>query len=127
MLNHYAADLVVLIHFCFILFVIFGGFLVIKGRKLIWLHLPAAVWGALIEFFGWVCPLTVVENRLRQANDGGTYSTGFIEHYIIPLIYPAGLTPDIQLILGTIVVVVNFFAYILVFKKMKNHGERGDA
>ena len=117
MLMLYAADLIVLIHFCFILFVIFGGFLTLKWRKIIWLHLPAAVWGALIEFYGWSCPLTILENQLRRDNDSGTYSTGFIEHYIIPVIYPEGLTPEIQIILGIVVIVVNLFIYTLVFKK----------
>jgi len=125
MLNHYAADLVVLIHFCFILFVTLGGFLVIKWRQLILLHLPAAVWGALIEFYGWICPLTVLENQLRQAN-GGSYSTGFIEHYIIPLIYPAGLTRDIQLLMGVAVVVVNLFVYSQVVKKFRETRKRHD-
>ena len=126
MLNHYMADLVVLIHFCFILFVIFGGFLVIKWRRLIWLHLPAAVWGALIEFFGWVCPLTTLENQLCQGTDRGTYSTGFIEHYIIPLIYPTGLTRDIQLLLGVVVVVLNLFVYTQVYAKLSGAGKRYD-
>ena len=117
MLKLYAADLIVLIHFCFILFVIFGGLLVLKWRKIIWLHLPAAVWGTLIEFFGWICPLTVLENQFRLDNNGGAYTTGFIEHYIIPLIYPEGLTPEIQIILGVVVIVVNLFIYTLVFKK----------
>jgi len=125
MLNHYAADLVVLIHFCFILFVILGGFIVIKWRQLIWLHLPAAVWGALIEFYGWVCPLTILENKLRQAS-GGSYSTGFIEHYIIPVIYPAGLTPDIQLLMGVAVVVVNLFVYTQIVKKFRGTRKRHD-
>ncbi|MCK5189548.1 MAG: DUF2784 domain-containing protein, partial [Methylococcales bacterium] len=107
----------VLIHFCFILFVIFGGFLALKWKKVIWLHLPAAVWGTLIEFYGWICPLTILENQLRRDNAGGAYSTGFIEHYIIPVIYPEGLTPEIQIILGIVVIVVNLFIYTLVFKK----------
>jgi len=123
MLNHYVADLVVLIHFCFILFVILGGFLVIKWTKLIWLHLPAAVWGALIEFYGWVCPLTILENKLRDAS-GGSYSTGFIEHYIIPLVYPTGLTRDIQLSMGVAVVVINLFAYTVIVKKIKGEQEK---
>ena len=117
MLKLYAADLIVLIHFCFILFVIFGGFLALKWRKIIWLHLPAATWGTLIELYGWICPLTILENQLRLDNDNGAYSTGFIEHYIIPLIYPEGLTPEIQIILGIVVIVVNLFIYTLVFKK----------
>ena len=117
MLMLYAADVIVLIHFSFILFVIFGGFLAMKWRKVIWLHMPAAVWGVLIEFYGWICPLTILENQLRRDNNNGAYSTGFIEHYIIPVIYPEGLTPEIQIILGTVVIVVNLFIYTLVFKK----------
>jgi hypothetical protein len=104
------ADLIVVIHFGFILFVIFGGFLVLKWRKLIWLHLPAAMWGILIEFFGWICPLTNLENRLRSASDG-VYISGFIEHYIIPMIYPSALTREIQIGLGFIVILLNFFVY----------------
>ena len=111
------ADLIVLIHFSFILFVIFGGFLALKWRKFIWLHVPAAVWGTLIEFFGWLCPLTTLENELRRNNDGEAFSTGFIEHYIIPLIYPEGLTRDIQIVLGFVVIVFNLFIYTLIFKK----------
>lgn len=107
------ADLVVLIHFGFILFVIFGGFLALKWRKLIWLHLPAAIWGALIEFFGWICPLTNFENRLRSAS-GGSYANGFIEHYIIPMIYPTALTREIQIGLGFIVILLN----LVVYKKL---------
>ena len=117
MLKLYAADLIVLIHFSFIVFVIFGGFLAMKWRRIIWLHLPAAVWGTLIEFYGWICPLTILENQLRRDNNGGAYTTGFIEHYIIPLIYPEGLTPEIQIILGIAVIVVNLFIYTLVVKK----------
>ena len=113
------AELIVLVHFAFILFVIFGGFLVLKWRKLIWLHLPAAVWGALIEFYGWICPLTSLENYLRR-NHGDDYSTGFIEHYITPIIYPSGLTRDIQIILGLLVIMINVLAYTLMFLKHRN-------
>lgn len=112
------ADLIVLIHFAFILFVMFGGFLAIKWRWFIYLHLPAVVWGALIEFFGWICPLTIWENQLRLMN-GGEYSTGFIEHYIIPLIYPEALNRDIQMVLGIGVVLLNLFIYTWCIKKSK--------
>ena len=111
------ADLIVLIHFSFILFVIFGGLLVMKWRRLIWLHLPAAVWGALIEFFGWFCPLTTLENQLRRNNGGEGYSTGFIEHYIIPIMYPEELTRDIQIILGVAVIAINLVIYRFILKK----------
>lgn len=115
MLNLFLANAVVLIHFGFILFVIFGGLLVFKWRKLIWLHLPAAVWGALIEFSGGFCPLTTFENRLRSAS-GENYTGGFIEHYIIPIIYPSILTRPIQITLGLVVILLNFFIYRKLFK-----------
>ena len=117
MLKLLSADFIILIHFSFILFVIFGGFLVLKWRKFIWLHVPAAVWGTLIEFCGWTCPLTTLENELRGNNEGGTYSIGFIEHYIIPVIYPEELTRDFQIILGIVLIVLNLFVYTLIIKK----------
>lgn len=116
MLNLIAADLIVFIHFSFILFVIFGGFLVLKWRKLIWLHFPAATWGGLIEFAGWICPLTTFENRLRSASGGG-YASGFIEHYIIPVIYPSVLTREIQVVLGLAVILLNGLIYRKLFMK----------
>lgn len=114
--NLFLADLIVFIHFSFIFFVIFGGFLVLKWRKLIWLHLPAAMWGALIEFAGWICPLTSLENQLRSASGGG-YASSFIEHYIIPVIYPAALTRKIQMSLGLAVILLNLFVYRKLFLK----------
>jgi hypothetical protein len=114
--NQLLADLIVFIHFSFILFVIFGGFLVLKWRKLIWFHLPAVTWGALIEFAGWICPLTSVETQLRSASGGG-YTSGFIEHYIIPIIYPSALTREIQVSLGLAVILLNLFVYRKLFLK----------
>lgn len=114
------ADLVVLIHFAFILFVVAGGFLVMKWPKISWLHLPAALWGAMIEFTGWICPLTPLENSLRQVDPGS--SKGFIETYIFPLIYPEALTREIQLGLGLGVVLINvaIYGYLLVQCKKKS-------
>jgi hypothetical protein len=116
MWNLLLADFIVFIHFSFILFVIFGGFLVLKWRRLIWLHLPAAMWGALIEFAGWICPLTTLENWLRLANGGG-YASGFIEHYIIPIIYPSALTREIQVALGLAIILLNLLVYSKLFLK----------
>lgn len=106
-----AADSLVGIHFVFILFVALGGLLVIRWKRLVWLHIPAAAWGALIEFLGWICPLTPLENRLRLTAVDQGYPGGFIDHYLIPLIYPPGLTSNIQLILGFLIVVVNTIVY----------------
>lgn len=120
MIEKIAADFIVLFHFAFILFVIIGGFLVLKWRWIIWLHIPCAIWGALIEFAGWICPLTPWENQLRIAAGNTGYRGGFIEHYILPIIYPSGLTRELQLILGSLVILINLFAYIIiVFKQIK--------
>lgn len=111
------ADIVVLIHLLFILFVVTGGFLALFHRKILVLHLPAACWGMYIEFSGSICPLTPMENSLRRLAGMEGYPDGFIEHYLIPVIYPPGLTQEIQLFLGLIVLVVNFLAYYLVFRR----------
>ncbi len=110
------ADLLVLLHLAFILFVLFGGLLVLRWRRLLWLHLPVVAWGAAIEFVGWVCPLTPLENRLRAAAGDAGYGGGFIEHYLIPLIYPADLTRELQWLLGAVVLVVNAVVYWRVLR-----------
>ena len=106
-----AADTVVFLHLLFIVFVVAGGFLVIRWRWLFALHVPALTWGAVVEFFHLYCPLTPLENSLRQAAGEQGYNGGFIEHYLIPLIYPAGLTPQTQLLLGLVVVTINAGVY----------------
>ena len=116
---HYAlaADAIVLLHFAFVLFVVGGSFLAWRWRWLIWVHLPCAVWGAAIEFGGWICPLTPLENRLRwQAGEAG-YTGGFVEHYVVPVLYPAELTVSLQLALGTLVVVITAFSYGVYFSR----------
>jgi hypothetical protein len=105
------ADLVLLLHLAFVLFVVAGGLLVLKWPLLIWLHLPAVAWGAIVEFTGWICPLTPLENELRTLAGSATYDADFIEQYLLPLLYPAGLTRDIQLTLGMIVIGVNVAVY----------------
>jgi hypothetical protein len=111
MLAALAADGVVVLHFAFILFVVAGGLLVLRWPRLAWLHLPVVAWGAGIEFVGWICPLTPLENRLRRAAGEAGYAQGFIEHYLLPLIYPAGLTREIQIALGLFVLGVNALVY----------------
>lgn len=110
------ADLVLLLHAAFIVFVLLGGLLVWRWRWLIWLHIPAVIWGILIEVQGWLCPLTPLENRLRRAAGNDGYQTGFIDHYLAPLIYPAGLTPAIQLLLAGVVLLVNALIYALLWR-----------
>lgn len=127
MLFRILADLTVVVHLAFIIFVVGGGFLVLRWRKVVWIHLPAAMWGAAIELGGWICPLTPFENRLRlQAGDIG-YTGGFIEHYILPIVYPAGLTPGVQFVLGLVVVVFNVAAYAVVIRVRRRNQSGGNA
>jgi hypothetical protein len=121
----FAADAVVLLHLGFILFVALGGLLVLRWPRLVWAHLPAVVWGALIELTGWICPLTPFENRLRAAAGGSAYTGGFVEHYIVPIVYPAGLTRGIQLGLAVAVVVVNlvFYGALVISRKSRTSRE----
>ena len=114
------ADLVVLVHFGFILFVVLGGFLAFRWRRVPWLHLPAAAWGTAIEVFGWICPLTPLENRLRRASGEAGYAGGFIEHYLIPVIYPAGLTREVQWTLAALVVGVNGAVYWALWRRRRS-------
>jgi hypothetical protein len=119
MIYRLGADGLVLIHLLFILFVLGGGLLVLRWHALAWVHLPAVFWGAVVEFFHLLCPLTPWENRLRRAAGESGYSGGFVEHYLIPLIYPSGLTAQLQLWLGALVVVLNVWVYLrlLVLRK----------
>ena len=105
------ANTIVCLHLGFVCFVVLGGLLVLKWRRIIFLHLPAAVWGALIEYQGWLCPLTPLEQHLRQAGNQAGYSGGFIEHYLLALLYPDYLDREMQIVLGTFVVVVNLAVY----------------
>lgn len=118
-----AADLLVIIHLGFIIFVITGGFLVLKWPRMMYLHIPAAAWGALIEFQGWICPLTPLEQHLRQAGGQRVYSGGFVEHYMEPIVYPAGLTREMQIHFGLVVIAVNLTAYgWLLIRHKRNKG-----
>ncbi|MDT3671990.1 MAG: DUF2784 domain-containing protein [Aromatoleum sp.] len=114
MLAGFAADLVVALHFAFILFVVAGGLLALRWPRLAWVHLPLVAWGAGIELIGWVCPLTPLENVLRRAAGQAGYAGGFIDHYLTPLIYPPGLTREHQLALGLFVTIVNVVIYGMI-------------
>lgn len=111
MLYSWLADLAVLLHTLFILFVIAGGLLLRRWPRLLWLHLPAALWGCLVELIGWNCPLTILEVYWRQRGGAAGYSGSFIEHYLEPILYPAGLTVQLQLLLGVGVILVNGVIY----------------
>lgn len=120
MIYRVLADLVVVLHLGFIAFVIFGGLLALRWRWMPWLHLPAAMWGAVVELTGWFCPLTPLENSLRRASGNTGYSGGFIEHYVTPVIYPAALTRELQLFLGCAVVALNALFYLLAWRRHRS-------
>ena len=111
MLYDLLATTVVLLHFSFVLFVVGGGLLLYKWPWLAWLHLPAVIWAALLEFNSWVCPLTPLEQQLRSAAGQAGYSGGFVDHYLLALLYPVGLDGNMQVILGSLVVVINVLVY----------------
>lgn len=120
MLYRIAADLVVVVHALFVVFVVLGGLLVLRWPSLAWLHLPAAAWGAAIEFGGWVCPLTPLENSLRRAGGQAGYGGGFVEHYLLPVLYPGDMGPASRLLLGALVVAVNLAVYGRVLRRHRS-------
>lgn len=127
MLYRLLADFVLVLHLVFIVFVIFGGLLAFKWRHIAWAHLPAMAWGAMNELFGLWCPLTPLENWLRGNGEMGRYETGFIEHYIVPVVYPAGLTRGIQIVIGSVVVVLNVLIYgVLLRRAARPAGRRAE-
>ena len=114
------ANLLVLLHLTFVGFVVLGALLVLRWPRLVWIHLPCALWGALIEFAGWVCPLTPLEIRLRQLGGQAGYAGGFIEHYLLPVLYPQNLTRPVQVALGKLVLILNTAAYGRLWRRRAN-------
>lgn len=114
MIASLAADLVLVAHLAFVVFVAVGGLLALRWPRIAWVHVPVAIWGAAVELGGWICPLTPLENRLRAAGGEAGYPGGFIEHYLLPVVYPSGLTRGHQLALGVAVLVVNLAVYGVV-------------
>ena len=120
------AEFLVLLHLAFVVFVVAGGFLVLWRPSLCWIHLLAAAWGALIEFTGWICPLTPWEQALRLKAGQVAYGGGFIDHYILPILYPQGLTPGVQVALGLLVVGVNVGIYAFIgYRRARTIKARG--
>ena len=115
-----AADAVVLLHLGFVLFVVAGGLLVFRWHRVALLHLPAVVWAVLLEFRGWLCPLTPLELSLRASGGQAGYSGGFVEHYILPVLYPAELDSTLQIALGSFVIVINVVLYNWLLWRLKN-------
>ena len=124
MFYRFLADLVVLLHALFVLFAVLGGFLVLWKAHIAWFHIPAVFWAAGIEFLGWVCPLTPLENILRTMGGAAGYETGFVEHFLLPILYPASLTRQLQIGLGLVVICVNIGIYISVWGRMRKTGKK---
>jgi hypothetical protein len=117
------ADGLVVVHAAFVGFVVVGGLLVLKWPRVAFVHVPAVAWGVVVELAGWVCPLTPLENQAREAGGGIAYKGDFIEHYLLPVLYPADLTRQMQWTLGVAAVLVNVAVYGLVIAR----GRRGGA
>lgn len=116
--------LVVSLHLSFIVYAVLGGLLALRWPRAAWLHLLAAGWATAVEFFGWPCPLTPLEKWFRSEAGLAGYGTGFVEHYLLPLIYPAGLTRDLQLELGLLVLTVNIVIYAWVWRCRRSRVRR---
>jgi hypothetical protein len=117
------ADLIVLVHVAFVVFAVLGGLLAVRWRRLVWIHLLAVVWAAVVEFFGWVCPLTPLENWLRRRAGEAGYPSDFIAHYILPILYPEELTRAVQIVLGILVLLINLIIYGWVFRSKVRTGD----
>jgi len=115
----FLANGILIMHLAFILFVVFGGLGGFYIRWMPWLHIPVIFWAALIEFSGWICPLTPLENHFRGLAGQNGYGNGFIHHYLLKIIYPDGLTRTTQILLGLAVLIINLFVYSIYFKKRK--------
>jgi hypothetical protein len=123
----FLADVVLVVHFAFIAFVVAGGLLVLWRRTIAYVHLPAVAWGAYTEFTGTICPLTPWEQALRLRAGEAGYTGGFVEHYLLPLIYPAALTPRVQLVLGFVVLALNAAIYALAWWRLRSSSRAAGA
>jgi hypothetical protein len=116
-----AAELTLIFHLIFILFVLFGGLLALRKSFWIWLHIPAMLWGLWVEWAGWLCPLTPLENYFRRRASSQEYPESFIERYLVSIIYPEQLTVSLQWVLGGILLTVNLLIYFYVFRMRNKH------
>jgi hypothetical protein len=122
----FLADLTLILHLCFILFVLFGGLLCLFRTGMIRLHLPAASWGVWVEWAGGTCPLTPLEHHFRELASGQGFSGGFIEHYLVPIIYPVRLDTSLQWFLGTAVILINLVVYLFVLNRTRKRSQKVD-
>jgi hypothetical protein len=126
MIYRFSADLVLVVHLAFVMLVVLGGLLVLRWPRLMWLHVPVVLWGAAIEFIGFVCPLTPLENWLRKRGGEAAFEGDFIEHYVTALLYPDGLTRSLQILLGVLALAPNVAIYGYLFVRWKR-GKLGRA
>ena len=116
-----AANLTLIVHFAFILFVVFGALLFFVATKIIFIHFPALIWGSYIELTNSICPLTYLENWFLHKANLTTYSEGFIQNYLVPIVYPVSLTKDLQIYLGIALLVINIVFYAFIYNKLKKN------
>jgi uncharacterized protein DUF2784 len=121
MWHSFLTDVVAIVHIGFVLFVLFGGLLILKWPRVMWLHLPAVTWGALVEFTGWICPLTPLENWLRGESGQVGYEGDFLLRFLLPLLYPEALTRPIQILLGAIALTVNLAIYTWLWRRHRRN------
>lgn len=124
-MRHVAADLVLIVHLAFIIFVVAGGLLVLRWPRLAWVHLPAAVWGVTVEAFGWICPLTPLEDHLRMLAGEAAHGGDFVARTLLALIYPLGLTREVQVGLAILVLAVNAAIYATLWRRRRGDRPRG--
>ncbi len=111
------ANATVLLHLLFIAFIVFGGLLALFWPRMAWVHLPVALWGVVVQWMSWVCPLTPLENWFRARGGVATYPDGFVEHHVLPVLYPIGIGPRLHWVLGLVVLVANAAIYATVFHR----------
>ena len=116
-----AANLTLIVHFVFILFVVFGALLFFVSTKIVFIHIPAFIWGSYIELTHSICPLTYLENWFLHKANLTTYSEGFIQHYLVSIVYPTNLSKDLQIYLGIAIIVVNIIIYGFIISRLKKN------
>ena len=124
MLDRYLADAIVVVHLLFVIYTVFGGVLVLRWKNTVYLHIPALLWGVAVEANGWICPLTPLENQLRANAGQAGYTGSFVEHYLLPVLYPVNLTRFDQWSLAVALILVNVVIYVFVVRKYRKP-ERG--
>jgi hypothetical protein len=119
MFYRFLADIVLILHFAFVLFVVLGALFIFRWPRLLWFHLPAAAWGTIIEFARWRCPLTPLEVNLRRLGGAGGYANGFVDHYVGSILYPGDLSRAMHITLGVVVLALNIVIYVILWRRRR--------